>query len=286
MAASTFSLNSRSRRCRAAQGGALNSGLSPEQVVRNWHHGCAPPLRAISSTFSTNSCGMLRMFQLDAGEQESQLDGDYQYSLRVFNNSSNTGDTCVYQQDPDLGVANAMPLAWMAKRGHPQTTIVFRWCVLYDFVWSESGLLAPGAVVDASQTFEADLQNANQITLTFTDGAYTFINQMKGPQPGKLYVLQDQSIPLRQACVGIGMSGLGTFVVQAQPNIGLTFTPHPRYYLTFGEYQQGEVLEPSTINNPVEIQYPANIYSMTAILNPDNSWTVMTTTSANHQANL
>lgn len=202
---------------------------------------------------------------------------NYTYSLRATNNSSNAGDFCLYQQCACTEVPRAMSIAWFAKRNHPHTSVAFRWRIEYSFLWSESGILAPGAVVDASQVFAANLQNLNKITLTYTDGAYNFINQTKGAQPGKLYIVQDQNIPLKQACVGIGISGLGTCVVQAQPNMTLNFNPCPNYYLAFGAYTQGEVLEAATINNPVEILYPANVYSMTAILNPDNSWSVTTT---------
>jgi hypothetical protein len=203
------------------------------------------------------------------------------YTIRAMNNSTNSDSLCVFQQDLNLGVSGALPLIWFSKYVHPQTAVKFDWTTDYNFVWCETGVLAPGVDFDASQVFDADLQNLNQITLTYLGGAYTFSNQGKGPKPGPLYIQEDASIPIKKASVGIGMSGSATFVVQAQPNLSLNFTPLPKYYIVFGDYTQGEALDFREMTNTAEIVFPNNIYSMTAILNTDNSWTVDTTLSMN-----
>jgi rhizosphere induced protein len=202
------------------------------------------------------------------------------YTLTAINNSTNSGNFCVFQQDPDLGVSNVLSLAWFSKFAFPSTTIKFSWTIDYNFVWSETGVLTPGVLFDASQTFNADLQNSNQITLTYA-GGYNFINQTRGPNPGILYIKEDSTIPPKQASVGIGMSGFGTFVVQAQPNLNLNFSPHPRYYIAFGNFIQGEVLDISEMTNVAEVAFPTNVYSMTAILGADNAWTVKSTAALN-----
>lgn len=210
-----------------------------------------------------------------------RLRGSLKYTIRAINNSSNSGSFCVFQQDPDLGVSNALPLVWFSKYVHPQTVVKFGWTTDYNFVWCETGKLVPGIEFDASQVFDADLQSLNQITLTYVDGAYNFINQNKGPKPGSLYIKEDGSIPPKQTSVGIGMSGSGTFAVQAQPNLNLNFTPHPKYYIAFGDYEQGEVLDTREMTNTAEVPFEVNIYSMTAILGPDNAWTISSTLAMN-----
>lgn len=200
-----------------------------------------------------------------------------QYSLEFINNSSNSWDVCVYQDDPNIGIPNVMSLAWFTKRVAPTTTVTFTWGIDYNFVWSETGELKPGITFKASQTWAADPAGNNQITLTHdgtANGAYTFSNLTTGPQKGNLYITQDNKIPLKQASTGIGMSGKGTFVCQSQPNINLIFTPHPRYWITFGQFQPGEVLDIESITNKAEIDFPPNIYTMQAILQADNTWTV------------
>lgn len=126
----------------------------------------------------------------------------------------------------------------------------------------------------ASQTWPADLSTQNNVTLTYQDNAYNFKNKTQGSKPGTLYIEQDGTIPLKQAAVGIGMSGFGTFAVQAQPNLNLTFTPHPKYWITFGNFTQDEVLDIAEITNPAEVAFPPGVTSMTAILKSDNTWSV------------
>ncbi len=204
-----------------------------------------------------------------------------QYSLIFVNDSTMTGDACVYQQDPDLGDPNAMSLAWFAKAAAPTTTVQFDWTIDYSFVWSETGELDAGVMFAASQDWPADLSTTNQVQFTNSGGAYTFQNQMAGPQGGTLYISQDGSIPSNQASVGIGMGGSGTFAVQAQPNVTAMFTPHPEYWITFGTFSQGEVLDIATITSAAVIDFPANTYSMTATLGADNTWTVVPTSEVN-----
>lgn len=203
-----------------------------------------------------------------------------EYSLVFRNNSSNPGNACVFQEDPEIGVENVLSLAWFSKFANPTTQVIFKWQINYDFVWAETGQLVPGVLFIASQTWRGDLSTQNKVTLTH-DISYTFENLRAGTPQGSMYIVEDSTVPLKQASVGIGMSGFGTFVVQAQSNMNLTFTPHPSYWIAFGNYTQGQVLNITTINNPAQIEFPPGVTSMTAVLNLDNSWTVTPTSSAN-----
>lgn len=196
------------------------------------------------------------------------------YSLTFINNSNIEGDACVYQQDPDLGVENVQSLAWFTQAAAPTTTLEFDWSIDYSFVWSQTGNLVPGVVFTASQTWPADLSSTNQVTFTNDSGAFTFENQTKGAEEGSLYITEDSTIPVDVASVGIGMSGFGTFAVDAEPNYNLVFTPHPEYWITFGTYTQGEVMNISESTNSAQIEFPENVYAMTATLNADNTWTI------------
>jgi hypothetical protein len=203
------------------------------------------------------------------------------YSLIFVNNSTQNGSACIYQQDPDITIPDVMSLAWFTKSTSPTTKVIFTWSIDYQFVWSETGNLVPGVIFVASQTWDADLSTKNQVTFTKVDGPYTFTAQTQGPRTGSLYISEEPSIPPNQASVGVGMSGFGTFAVQAQPNTSLVFTPHPQYWITFGNYTQGEVMDISEVNAPAQIEFPANVYSMTAILNNDNTWTITPTAQVN-----
>ena len=215
-----------------------------------------------------------------------------QYSLRVVNQSTNFVDMCVYQDDPDLGVPDVMSLAWFAKPAYPSTTVNFRWTIDYSFVWSETGELIPGVFFDASQVWPADPSvvkpstadtAGNQVGYAHPSrSAYTFTSTpTSGAKVGTLYVKEASDLPLKQASVGIGMSGSGTFAVQAQPNMNLTFTPHPVYYLAAGTFAQGEVLDIGSITNSVRIAFPPGTFSMTATLQADNTWKVQNSALVN-----
>jgi hypothetical protein len=203
------------------------------------------------------------------------------YSLTFVNNSTNTWDAAVYQKDPDLGIPNVQSLAWFAKTTAPTTKVVFKWKIEYSFVWSETGELVPGVLFNATQDWPADLKTTNQVTFT-KDPAYTFKDQTKGPQDGTLYIQQASTLPSKMASVGIGMSGSGVYAVQAQPNILAKFSPHPQYWITFGQFVQGEVLDiGQVVGQAANIKFPVNVYQMTAILGEDNKWTVKPTSAVN-----
>lgn len=202
------------------------------------------------------------------------------YSLTVINDSTNFVDFCVFQSAPDLGVQNVNALAWLAEPAYPTTTVEFDWTVDYSFVWSNKGGLALGSVFHASQTWPADPSGVSapqQALLTYGQGAYTFNEgaaPVTSPVVGNLYIREDASVPLREASVGIGMSGRGTFVVPAQPNQNLVFTPHPKYWVTAGTFTPGQVIDEEQISDKAAVAFPPGVFAMTATLNQDNTWTV------------
>jgi|688.fasta_scaffold171224_2 hypothetical protein len=208
------------------------------------------------------------------------------YTLTVINNSSNPSNFAVFQQDPSISPGfDVFSLAWFSKYAYPSTTIKFSWTISYNFVWSQTGVLAPGVVFDATQNPAAGLKEKNQISLDYDskNGAYFFDPQIPATTPplDQLRVIQTANVPLKQASVGIGMSGFGTFVVQAQPNITVTFNPHPKYYIIAGNIQQGQVLDIKQVTSAPEVVFPPGVYQMTAILGPDNTWVIKPTQTVN-----
>jgi rhizosphere induced protein len=200
-----------------------------------------------------------------------------QYSLTVTNNSTQFQDLCIYQKAVDLGVPNALSLAWLTAPAWPNTTVQFTWSLDYSFVWSQTGVLKPGVTFDAQQIAPADPDNlnANQILFDYRNGAFTFTpgNASGTAQLGSLYIRELSTIPTAAATVGIGMSNAGVFAVQAEPNMNLVFTPHPSYWVSAGTFQQGQVLDIEQITNEQEVDYNGT-FNMTAVLDATNLWTV------------
>ena len=87
---------------------------------------------------------------------------------------------------------------------------------------------------------------------------------------GALTIVQLSDIVPDRTFVGIGMSGSGTTVVQAAPNKTSVFTPHPNYWVVFGNYQAGEVIDVEDSTDAVEVTYPDGLTSRTVTIGPDD----------------
>jgi rhizosphere induced protein len=194
-----------------------------------------------------------------------------QYELIAVNNSPDTATFCLYQFDES---ATLFPAAWFTKMAAPTSRVYFRWTIDYDFVWGETGQLVPGVIFDSAQIWNANLTTQNKVTLGNEGGAYTFSDLTQGPQSGTLSILCDTTVPMNMLSAGIGMSGSATSVAQAMPNMSFQFTPQPQYRLAFGNFTGGQVLDAETISNPATISFGPSIYSLTATLNADGTWTI------------
>lgn len=203
------------------------------------------------------------------------------YIVNFTNNSANTGYACIFQQDSNIGVQGVLPLAWLSVLCDPSSTAAtFNWDTTFCFFWGVPYIPPPQAspyyhtygILSANVT---GTTLTNQVTLDY-NGAFQFTNQTAGAAPNNLYITQDGTIPAGEAYVGIGMDGAGTFVVPATENTSLMFTPNltpTTYYVTFGPYPQGAVLnlEDLTIP-PLEITFPAGENTATVVLQNTNTW--------------
>lgn len=206
-----------------------------------------------------------------------------QYTLTFVNNSKNDWTFCCYQTDPQIGPKDARSLAWYTKVVAAGSEVDFEWTIDYSFVWSEMGEVIPGVIFKASQKVPAGLKEKNAINFTrVNNSAFKFVDQTTDPNSsGSLVIHQDDKIPHDTAAVGIGMSGAGTFAVPAQPSIDVTFSPHPTYWVTFGDYVKGEVLDTQQMTKKAEVPYGVNVFTMYAILGADNKWTIKSTPQVN-----
>ncbi|ANK85797.1 MULTISPECIES: hypothetical protein [unclassified Rhizobium] len=194
------------------------------------------------------------------------------YSLTCINNSQLHGSFAVFQKAPPTTIpGNVFSLAWFARPTAPGSRVTFTWGVEYSFVWSETGLLQPGINFSASQTVPADPDRQNLIQLTKDQyGATTFGSPSGTGALGSLTIQQLSNIAPNKTSVGIGMSGSGTFAVQAAPNMTAVFTPHPNYWVVFGNYETGDVMDIQDVTEAVEVTYGGSLTSRTAVLNIEN----------------
>lgn len=204
-----------------------------------------------------------------------------QLTLIFVHNSLSSGTVSLYQSNSGNG-DNSAQLPWFSQFTHPTTRVIFNWNDGdYGFIWLDSGKVAEGIEFNASQFWPADLTTTNQVTLTKKDGAYTFENQTKGPQPGNLYIAQDNTITPDEVKVGVGMGGAPVWVTGALPNMTVTVTPRAQYWIAFSKEEKPQPTASLEAPGAQQIVFPANVTSMTAILNQDGSWIIKPTFEVN-----
>lgn len=208
-----------------------------------------------------------------------------QYTLNFINNSTLSGNFCIYQTDPSQEInKNIFSLVWFSKYCHPNTKCKFQWSIEYSFVWAETGVLIPGVIFEASENLSASLTDTSKNSIGFTNqnGAYRFIDTKKSTSEGSLGIYTDNTIPTSGVSIGIGMAGKPVFVKEASPNYNFTFQPHPQYWVAFGDFEEGTVLDVNSVTNSRNVVYPVNIYSQTAILEKNNTWTIQSRQQRNN----
>ncbi len=206
------------------------------------------------------------------------------YTLIFINKTSQKTTACLFQKLKSVNFGKSMNVAWQTKMTHSNTRAQFKWSCMYDFVWGEPGKIKPHIIFAPSQILSANLDTENSITFTYQSGAYLFKNLGSTNPPNQFVINESNQLPNdQQAAVGIGMAKKPTNIIQALPNVNLCIRPNipPRYFITAGNYTQGEVLPNKFSITPHRVKFPSNVYSMTAILKPDFTFKIMTTQEAN-----
>ncbi len=195
------------------------------------------------------------------------------YSVRVNNRAAHSDYLMVFQDNPGSFDRNAMALAWFSKFSNPGPNVVveFEWTVNWGFSWADTGTLGTGIVYKASDQRPAGPGN-NQISLDY-NGAYFFSDQQAGPDPDRYFIAEKGNIPVNASgSVGITMDGKTVYATQARPNTNITASPRPSYFLAYGNFAEGTVVDISTINNPLKLEFRTGIYSLETTLNADLTW--------------
>ena len=65
------------------------------------------------------------------------------------------------------------------------------------------------------------------------------------------------------------MSGAPVYVAQALPNAATTFKTDTHYWIAFGRFMLGEVLDMEKIPLKAELSFPSGFFSLKATLNRD-----------------
>ncbi len=201
--------------------------------------------------------------------------GTANYSIRLENNSPSEKNIILFQYDSDISNSTLASLVWFTNMVPSLSYITFNWVEDYSFCWGQTEVLIPGIIFSAAQSKQANLTSMNKITLESSNSNYLFTDQTSGPESGKLYIYQDGSISLDAVSVGIGMSGSPIYARQAMPNVITTFKiSKPKYFVTVGDFIQGEVPDVNSLSNTQEISFPDGTYQAKVFINEDESWSV------------
>jgi len=192
-----------------------------------------------------------------------------QFNITATNNTSNAGSFVIYQRSTNRQL-EVNSLAWRTQQTMPRNQARFSWDLSYAFVAGQAGVLRPGSIFNVSDDYPASLTNNNAIT--FTNNG--FVNQTTKSPSGSLYIQDDNSVGIGNYSVGIALSSSPIFAVQAIPNTQIQFDPNQEYWIAFGNYQPGMVLDSNIVYKSVQLQFQGGQNSLNVTLNPDGSWSV------------
>lgn len=211
----------------------------------------------------------------DSQKADAEVALGTQYALKLINQSAQPWTFYVYQKLPGQ-VADVFSLAWFASpyKIRVGDQIRFSWEIDYNFVWSDTGMLIPGVTFDASGKKDCDPAGANTTEFSLSPGP-GLSDPTQGPPAGSLVINDAANVPNNRFSVGIGMSGTGTYVVQAGTNLKHTFTPTPSYWIAAGaDIKIGTVLNIQTVTQTAEAKFPANVFDLDCTLQGDNTWSI------------
>lgn len=127
----------------------------------------------------------------------------------------------------------------------------------------------------ATGTKACDLESKNKTRFTFDDDTPRLGDPTSGGKEGTLTITNGSTVPPNTFSVGVGMSGKGTYVVNAGPNLKHQFTPEPAYYVAaIDQVVEGQVMDIQTITQAGELKFSDNQYGLVATLKGDNTWDI------------
>lgn len=205
------------------------------------------------------------------------------YVLELRNESAHLYNLCVYQTLPER-MEEIRSVVCFSMRCHPGTRTTFEWSGDARFIWARMTKLRAGEFCRAAQDWPCDAMDgaSNGVSLIRECGAYRFEHAEQKTPSGSICIYTDGTIPNGQLAAGLGLRVfddgrlrcLPTLVAEAVPNFSRILMPSTQLWATFGHYEVGEILDLALVNNPVRIDFPMDVYALTATLDERNEWLV------------
>nr|WP_294860767.1 hypothetical protein [uncultured Fluviicola sp.] len=191
----------------------------------------------------------------------SQTDTLPVYSVKCINLSDENLYFYFFQRSPDQ-LSGITSLAWCVSeyKVPGNGSFTFTWEETYSYFWQGYGSVQPPVVFDAQGMENAAPETA--ITFSIDDDTPNFSDLVQANIPG-MQVTTKFTVPDNKFGVGIGMSGVATFLTQAIPNTQQQFDVTPIYYIACSEnIATGTILSESSTDPKLILVFPNNIYNL------------------------
>ena len=195
------------------------------------------------------------------------------YHIEIINFGNRPWSFFLFQVAP-----GAQTLAWVVtpniNNGGAQCII--SWYMQYQMMWG-NGQLVPGDIFTAGGEVDANLTDKNSATFTIQNNIPTLsLQPFGGGAEGTLSIKDGPSVPSNKYSVAVGLATHALYAINAGPNMTHVFKPSTTTYwvCAIDQVVEGEVMDISTLTRKAQITFPANVYSMTAVLQGDDTWII------------
>jgi hypothetical protein len=203
-----------------------------------------------------------------------------QYSLYLHNRSTKPGYFCIYATGANTQQAQGGTnyRAWAAHPANPNGDVEFKWLLNYSFSWNRTDVLSGDISYTASGHIPADPNDpkTNKAYLDINDYGYELTSgddRANAPIQGSMAITTSANIPLNDVSIGIGIDGDPIMAVPAIPNYTFTFFPVFKYWIAFGDYKKGQVLDLNNMGIVQELDFK-NHHKLEVTVDVSNNWTV------------
>ena len=173
------------------------------------------------------------------------------------------------------------PFVWLTTRVRWGKSSAITWTPQWQFVYAEVDQFDLPPILTPGEFLNADF-NRDSVTLTYdASNGPAFKDLTRNPFAiGALEINCDETVPQNGVAAGIGMADAVVGLRMCWPNSKWAWNPEKdlTLWIAFHEtFTTGQLLDTTIIGETAVISFPPNVYSLTAVLNRDGSWTIAPT---------
>lgn len=178
---------------------------------------------------------------------------------------------------------------WQNKYLAKGVEVTFTWEQKYSYIWKEYG-----ADNNAQELKPLESFKENSITLDYDESHQTFLfkdyevqDPISGPplkDSAGYFMVMTNKIPAKLAIAGIAIDDHAAYVMDAGPgdsmNGGVLIKEPTDYFIAYSTKKVTDTSHDASFFDSLEmvhLDFPKNIYSLTATLNKDKKWDIVNT---------